>query len=128
MDEVARYIMRHHAPSCAIMRHHAPSCAAIVACDGTAQDEARWLDALEDITGYLVRIAVHNRAQGRGVGVRLLAEAVEYFARAGVTRILLNTQEDNVRAHRLYEWFGFDRVEPSGFVLGRPIASNHSGA
>ncbi len=85
-------------------------------------------NALEDITGYLVRIAVHNRAQGRGVGVRLLAEAVEYFARAGVTRILLNTQEDNVRAHRLYEWFGFDRVEPSGFVLGRPIASNDSGA
>jgi ribosomal-protein-alanine N-acetyltransferase len=79
-------------------------------------------NALDQTTGYLVRIAVHPRAQGRGVGPRLLAEAVEYFARAGVTRILLNTQEDNVRAHRLYEWFGFERVEPSGFVLGRPIS------
>jgi hypothetical protein len=40
----------------------------------------------------------------------------------------LNTQEDNVRAHRLYEWFGFERVEPSGFVLGRRIAIADSGA
>jgi [ribosomal protein S18]-alanine N-acetyltransferase len=76
-------------------------------------------NALDQTTGYLVRIAVHSRAWGRGVGARLLAGAVEYFARAGVTRILLNTQEDNTRAHRLYEWFGFERVEPSGFVLGR---------
>jgi [ribosomal protein S18]-alanine N-acetyltransferase len=79
-------------------------------------------NALDQATGYLVRIAVHPRARRHGVGVRLLAEAVEYFARAGITRILLNTQEDNVRAHRLYEWFGFERVEPSGFVLGRPIS------
>jgi ribosomal-protein-alanine N-acetyltransferase len=79
-------------------------------------------NALDQATGYLVRIAVHPRARGRGVGVRLLAEAVDYFAGAGVMRIVLNTQEDNTRAHRLYEWFGFERVEPSGFVLGRPIA------
>jgi ribosomal protein S18 acetylase RimI-like enzyme len=80
-------------------------------------------NALDGSSGYLVRIAVHSQAQGRGVGVRLLAEAVDYFARAGVTRILLNTQEDNTRAHRLYEWFGFERVEPSGFVLGRSIST-----
>jgi GNAT superfamily N-acetyltransferase len=79
-------------------------------------------NALDGSSGYLVRIAVHSRAQGRGVGVRLLAEAVDYFALAGVTRILLNTQEDNIRAHRLYEWFGFERVEPSGFVLGRTVS------
>jgi ribosomal-protein-alanine N-acetyltransferase len=78
-------------------------------------------NALDRATGYLVRIAVHPRARGRGVGARLLAEAVEYFSRAGVTRILLNTQEDNTRAHRLYEWFDFERVEPSGFVLGHSI-------
>jgi ribosomal protein S18 acetylase RimI-like enzyme len=91
-----------------------------------AEDEAGvagyQFNALDQTTGYLVRIAIHPRAQGRGVGVRLMAEAVEYFARAGVTRILLNTQEDNTRAHRLYEWFGFERVEPAGFVLGRPIS------
>ncbi|HEY7022892.1 MAG TPA: GNAT family N-acetyltransferase [Ktedonobacterales bacterium] len=91
-----------------------------------AEDEAGVVgyqfNALDQATGYLVRIAVHSPARGRGVGVRLLAEAVDYFARAGVTRILLNTQEDNTRAHRLYEWFGFERVEPSGFVLGRPIS------
>ena len=26
------------------------------------------------------------------------------------------------RPQRLYEWFGFERIEPSGFVLGRPIS------
>ncbi len=91
-----------------------------------AEDEAGVVgyqfNALDQAAGYLVRIAVHSRVRGRGVGVRLLAEAMDYFARAGVTRILLNTQEDNMRAHRLYEWFGFERVEPSGFVLGRPIS------
>jgi [ribosomal protein S18]-alanine N-acetyltransferase len=90
-----------------------------------AEDETGILgyqfNALDARTGYLVRIAVHPRAQRRGVGVRLLAEAVEYFARASAMRILLNTQEDNTRAHHLYEWFGFQRVEPSGFVLGRPL-------
>ena len=58
-------------------------------------------NALDQATGYLVRIAVHSRARRRGVGVRLLAEAVDYFAHAGVTRILLNTQEDNTRAPSL---------------------------
>jgi GNAT superfamily N-acetyltransferase len=85
-------------------------------------------NALDGSSGYLVRIAVHPRAQGRGVGVRLLSEAIAYFARAGATRILLNTQEDNTRAHRLYEWFGFERVEPSGFILGRRITSANTGS
>lgn len=79
-------------------------------------------NAVEGATGYLVRIAVHPRAQGRGVGTRLLAEAIRYFARQHVTRILLNAEEANTGAHRLYERFGFQQVEPGGFVLGRAIA------
>jgi ribosomal-protein-alanine N-acetyltransferase len=78
-------------------------------------------NALDAGSGYLVRIAVHPRTQGNGVGARLMADAIAYFARSGVMRILLNTEESNTRAHRLYEWFGFERVEPAGFVLGRPI-------
>jgi len=30
---------------------------------------------------------------------------------------MLNTQDDNIRAHRLYEWFGFVHIPQMGFVL-----------
>ncbi len=71
--------------------------------------------------GYLVRIAVHPRAFGQGIGTRLMAEAVRYFERAHVHKIALNTEERNSRAHALYERFGFVRVPPQGFVLKRAI-------
>jgi ribosomal protein S18 acetylase RimI-like enzyme len=68
--------------------------------------------------GYLVRIATHPRVWGQGVGTRLMAEAIHYFEREGVWKIVLNTEEANTRAHRLYEWFGFYHIRPRGFALG----------
>ncbi|HEX9035887.1 MAG TPA: GNAT family N-acetyltransferase [Ktedonobacterales bacterium] len=68
--------------------------------------------------GYLVRIATHPRAWGKGVGARLMAEAIHYFEREGVWKIVLNTEESNTRAHRLYDWFGFYLIRPRGFALG----------
>lgn len=78
-------------------------------------------NALEDDSGYLVRIAVHPSASGQGVGVRLMSEAIAFFKQEHVLRIMLNTQDDNVRAHRLYEWFGFVRINQVGFVLRKPL-------
>ncbi len=72
--------------------------------------------------GYLVRIATHPRAWGMGVRSRLMAEAVHYFERQGAWKIVLNTEEKNTRAHRLYEWFGFYLTRPRGFALGMPLA------
>jgi len=46
-----------------------------------------------------------------------MAEAIHFFEEAQVLRILLNTQDDNTHAHRLYEWFGFIRTRQVGFVL-----------
>jgi GNAT superfamily N-acetyltransferase len=80
-------------------------------------------NTVADGDGYLVRIAVDPRAFGRGIGTRLMAEAVRFFERAHVRRILLNAEETNTRAHALYERFGFVRVPPQGFVLGHAIAS-----
>lgn len=71
--------------------------------------------------GYLIRIAVLPSASGQGIGVRLMAEATRFFQQARVTRILLNTQEDNTHAHRLYEWFGFERVQQVGFALRKRL-------
>jgi len=80
-------------------------------------------NTIEGGVGYLVRIAVHPRASGRGVGARLMAEAVRYFAAQRASKIALNTEERNARAHALYERFGFVRVPPRGYVLGRDIAA-----
>lgn len=78
-------------------------------------------NALEDEFGYLVRIAVHPSVNGQGIGVRLMSEAIAFFQQAHVERIMLNTQDDNVRAHRLYEWFGFVRINQTGFVLRKTL-------
>jgi ribosomal-protein-alanine N-acetyltransferase len=78
-------------------------------------------NAIDGDYGYLIRIAVHPAASGRGMGVRLMADAVNFFAQNRVSRIMLNTQQDNLRAHRLYEWFGFLRLEQMGFVLRKDL-------
>lgn len=74
-------------------------------------------NALDNDFGYLIRIAVHPAVNGQGIGARLMAEAVQFFAQNHAARIMLNTQEENVHAHRLYEWFGFVRLQQMGFVL-----------
>jgi ribosomal protein S18 acetylase RimI-like enzyme len=78
-------------------------------------------NALDSESGYLVRIAVHPSVGGKAIGTRLMSEAVNFFKRARVLRIMLNTQDDNAHAHRLYEWFGFVRIPQIGFVLRRDI-------
>jgi [ribosomal protein S18]-alanine N-acetyltransferase len=72
--------------------------------------------------GFLVRITVRPDLHGQGIGTRLMAEAMRYFARQGVLRILLNAEDANQHAHRLYERFGFELIAPRGFVLARDIA------
>ncbi|HLW01043.1 MAG TPA: GNAT family N-acetyltransferase [Ktedonobacterales bacterium] len=71
--------------------------------------------------GFLVRIAVHPSLNSRGIGARLMAEAVRFFQAERVWKIALNTEEKNHHAHRLYEWFGFHYTPPQGFVLERPL-------
>ena len=78
-------------------------------------------NALDGEYGYLVRIAVHPDYNSRGIGARLMAEAIRFFKNAHSTRIMLNTQEENTHAHRLYEWFGFVRIRQIGFVLRREL-------
>lgn len=78
-------------------------------------------NALDSEYGYLVRIAVHPSRSGQGIGARLMAEAIRFFKQANVLRIMLNTQDDNTHAHRLYEWFGFVRISQVGFVLRKNL-------
>jgi GNAT superfamily N-acetyltransferase len=71
--------------------------------------------------GYLVRIAVHPSANHQGIGTRLMADAIRFFQQQHVSRIMLNTQEDNYHAHHLYEWFNFIRLQQKGFVLRKVL-------
>ncbi len=67
---------------------------------------------------HLVRIAVKPEFQGRSIGVRLLAEVVQFCQHQRVDRLTLNTQAGNKEAQRLYEWFGFRRTGDAQVVLG----------
>jgi ribosomal protein S18 acetylase RimI-like enzyme len=71
--------------------------------------------------GYLQRIAVHPAMRRTGLGHTLVADAMHWLWREGVTRSYVNTQLDNAPALALYESFGF-QVLPTGLtVLGRAL-------
>ncbi|MDW8070661.1 MAG: GNAT family N-acetyltransferase [Anaerolineae bacterium] len=57
--------------------------------------------------GHLTRLGVAEEWQGKGIGTRLLTEALVAMVRAGVTWVTLNTQLSNEPARRLYERYGF---------------------
>lgn len=72
--------------------------------------------------GHLDRIAVHPRAQGRGLGGEALRFAIDTLRRAGARRIGLSTQRDNPRSQRLYARFGFRRSPGYDYRLfGAPL-------
>ena len=64
-----------------------------------------------------MRLAVHPRYQRKQVGARLLAEGIAFLERKRVFGITLNTQQENVHARRLYEWFGFQELGREAQVM-----------
>ena len=52
-------------------------------------------------------MAVAADRRGRGVGTRLLSEAIRWARSAGVLKLLLSVYPDNERAIALYRRFGF---------------------
>lgn len=89
----------------------------VVATDTTGEIVGYQYSAVDGDIGFLVRIAVAPSQHRHGVGTRLMAEVMHYFAAHHAQRILLNADEINIRAHALYERFGFELIEPRGFVL-----------
>jgi len=66
---------------------------------------------------HLVRIAVLPEYRGQSIGVRLLADVVEFARIRGADLMTLNTQAHNTAAQRLYEWFGFKRTGERQAIL-----------
>lgn len=73
--------------------------------------------------GYLQRLAVHPEFHGRGIGTALVGDALDWCARRHGTSVLVNTQETNSGALRLYHRLGFVD-EPTGLaVLGLDLTA-----
>lgn len=60
--------------------------------------------------GYVYYVAVPPRFRRRGIGGRLLDDAVSYFARKGVPYVYASVEEDNIESKTLFASRGFERV------------------
>jgi [ribosomal protein S18]-alanine N-acetyltransferase len=80
----------------------------------------------------VLTIAVATGRWGRGIGSQLLAALLAESRRRGCTEVFLEVRADNMRAQRLYKWWGFTEIgirrgyyQPSGtdaIVMRRDLA------
>lgn len=68
--------------------------------------------------GYLQRLAVEPAAQDAGIGAALVVDGLRWLRRWGAKEVLVNTQEGNAAAVRLYERLGF-RLQADGLAVLR---------
>jgi ribosomal protein S18 acetylase RimI-like enzyme len=59
---------------------------------------------------HLARLAVHPAVQGKGAGSALLSDLFTYISYAGISRLSVNTQNDNQASLNLYQRMGFVRT------------------
>jgi len=71
--------------------------------------------------GYVQRLAISPDAQGRGLGLALLADGLRWLRAHNARSAFVNTQVDNERALHLYERAGFLRLPVGLCVLGRSL-------
>lgn len=57
--------------------------------------------------GYVQRLAVAPEAEGKGIGRALLEDGLDWLGGMGTSRVLVNTQQHNLRALQLYRRRGF---------------------
>jgi len=68
--------------------------------------------------GYLQRLAVEPGHQRAGIGGALVVDGLRWLRRWGAKEVLVNTQEGNDPAVRLYESLGF-HLRPEGLAVLR---------
>lgn len=64
---------------------------------------------LENGTGHLVRLGVHEDYQGLGIGKQFLQKSIEWFLTAGAAEMMLYVRQENIGARALYEKSGFNK-------------------
>jgi [ribosomal protein S18]-alanine N-acetyltransferase len=81
----------------------------------------------------VLTIAVATSRWGQGIGTQLLAALLGEARRRGCTEVFLEVRADNLRAQRLYKWWGFTEIgirrgyyQPSGtdaIVMRRDLSA-----
>jgi GNAT superfamily N-acetyltransferase len=66
--------------------------------------------------GFLQRLAVDPQQRQQGCGTALVLDGLRWMKRRGAVRAMVNTQERNSDALRLYEHLGF-RLQPGGLAV-----------
>jgi ribosomal protein S18 acetylase RimI-like enzyme len=66
--------------------------------------------------GFLQRLAVDPDERGRGWGTALVVDGLRWMKRRGAARAMVNTQERNADALRLYQDLGF-HLQPGGLAV-----------
>ena len=61
-------------------------------------------------TADIQTIGVLPEYEGQGIGTAMLTSMLDEARRRGAVETLLEVREDNPRARRLYERFGFERI------------------
>ncbi|KAM3072061.1 N-alpha-acetyltransferase 30 [Clarireedia jacksonii] len=61
------------------------------------------------LRGYIAMLAVDSTYRGRGIATKLVTLAIDAMKARGADEIVLETEETNVAAMRLYERLGFIR-------------------
>jgi len=85
----------------------------LVARDGTGRVVGLATVARRDSVGDIGLLAVHASCRGRGLGTRLITQAVAWMRAAGASESTIVTQLDNLPACRLYEQLGYRPSEVS---------------
>lgn len=60
---------------------------------------------------YLYGLAVKPKKIGMGLGSRLLSEVLELISKENILKIQLTVASDNIKAIKLYEKFGFKKID-----------------
>jgi len=68
------------------------------------------LKALGEGTGYVYYVAVPPRFRRKGIGGRLLDDAISQFPQTGVREIYASVEEDNLESKTLFGSRGFERI------------------
>jgi ribosomal protein S18 acetylase RimI-like enzyme len=71
------------------------------------------LKTLGDGSGYVYYVAVLPRFRGRGLGGRLLDEAIDHFKRREVAEVYASAEEENTESKGLFASRGFKMLEGS---------------
>ncbi len=79
----------------------------LVSADADGLTGFHWTKRHPDGRGEVYILATHPRAQGTGLGRRLLAAGLEHLAATGSTTVHLYVEASNTRAVELYERAGF---------------------